>query len=541
MNSLFRSKFPIFKKIRLVYRNTLFGLTILISIFSSSLFGSEKGTLVLLVSSENTIYSKGITGFNSKFRGQTKVVFVPEVLKMEQEGKIFFEEYEKENHPFMITFGVEATVLASKMLKNTPVLHSFVQSARFYYEEGKRKCGIDLKSPLSDYFGVLREIKPKAKSIYTFYSNDIGKYIAEESSYLDAYHRFYTKSIKVTSSNEFIGALEKHSASMDAFLMISDPIYNRNNFEFLSKFCREKGIVLMTIYPALVELGATFAILPDYISLGEETANFASRVLRGEIDCEMGPIENPKGQILHFNKEYANSSGIQLSESFERHIKENKLFTWGLELYYKNMFSSSKSAFDKILKTNPNHGPAKEYSMKLQYRLTQSETQKLTAIADEYAEQRNFSRARLYYSQVLALNPDLEDIRKKLNRTIEEESGDRKKEGDSAILKDNPFLAASKYLEAIKINPGNKEAQNALNTLRSNENGNLSSYLKKALGFYNQREYKESILWFNQILLLSPNHEVAKEYLRLSLIKKEAMERLENCLKEKKSGCELLN
>ncbi len=496
--------------------------------------------IVLLVSSTNTIYTQGIAGFESSFYKKLKIIYLSEILQKSEEGIEFFREYESKNLPFLVTFGLEATQLASQHLKQTPILHSFIQSSRIFYKEDNKMCGIDLKIPIKEYYNVLKELKPQATKVVTFYSSSNGEYSAKATLYEDVFHGVYSIPIYVSSSEEFQKNLENLEEDIDGFLMVADPIYDRKNFEILSNYCKKKGILLMAIYPALVDIGASFAITSNYASIGEQTARFALNILDGKIACNKGPLILPTGQILYFNENYTLSSGFNLTEKFKKRIEEDELLSLGLDLYYKKLYKSAKSAFEKILEKNSSHELAKIYLSELQYRLTKDETDKLSKIADEYFHKKQYRLATEYYSKVLKLNPDLKDIREKLDKTIQLESEEKRKEGNLAYLRNDPFLAAKKYLEAIKILPSNVNAKNELETLRRQEKPNLEKYFKKALEHYNIRKYEDSSIEFENFLLLNPNDEKAQEYLRLSKLKKEAMERLKKCRESTETGCELL-
>ncbi|MCB1176874.1 MAG: hypothetical protein KDK36_04770 [Leptospiraceae bacterium] len=536
LNKLTKTEKVIFKLNKLLF---FFGIIILF-IISSESKTAEEDEIVILVSSTNSIYTKGITGFESSFYKKTKIMYLSEILEKSEEGIEFFKEYESRQLPFIVTFGIEATQLAGKHLKSIPVIHSFVQSSRVLYNGQNKMCGLDLKPVLKDYYSVLKELKPEANKIHSFYSTAFGEYSVKESEYEDVFHGLYSTSTNVNSREEFHRNLENMDEDVDGFLMVADPIYDKNNFELLSNYCKKKGIVLMTIYPALVDIGATFAIVPDYTMVGEQTARFATEVFEGRVNCKMGPILLPTGQILKFNEDYTLSSGFNISDSFKKRVHEDELMTIGIELYYKKLYQSSKSAFEKVLEENSGRELAKEYLSLLKYRLTKDETGKLTKIGDEFFRKKQYAQAKVAYSRVLKLNPDLKNIKQKLENTIVQESEEKRQEATLIYKKGNPFLAAKKYLEAIRILPGNSKAKGELEALRRKEKPLIQGYYKDALDSYNKRKYGNAIQGFENVLIIDPGDEKAQEYLRLSKIKKDAFERLQRCLQEKKSGCELL-
>jgi tetratricopeptide (TPR) repeat protein len=516
-------------------------LNILFLIFSSAInIQAKEPEIVILVSAPNAIYSKGITGFESAFYQKTRIVYVNEIIGLGENGSNFFTEYDNANLPFMITFGLEATQLALSQLNSTPILHSFIHSSRKLHTGNKKICGFDLKPSLKEYYDVLKELKPEASKVYSFYSTNLGEYAAKENEYLDVFHGMYSISQNVSSTEEFVRLLEGSNEDMDAFLMVADPIYDRTNFEILSNFCKEKGIVLMTIYPALVDMGATFAIVPDYTSVGEQTGRFATQVYDGKIQCKMGPTLTPSGQILYFNETYAQASGLLVSESVRKKVNEDELLSLGLELYYKKLYQSAKNAFQKLLDKNSTHELAKHYLSQLKFRLTKTETTSLTKTADAYFQKKQYRLANENYSKALRLNPDLGEVKAKLEKSTRLESEEKRSLALQAAKSGKPFIAIKRYQESIAVLPTNQTSKQELEFLRREERPKIPTYFKNALGLYNDRNYTASIEAFENILLIEPNDDTAIEYLRLSRLKKDAMDRLEKCKTEQGSGCELL-
>ena len=67
--------------------------------------------------------------------------------------------------------------------------------------------------------------------------------------------------------------------------MVNDPLYSNLEFETLSEFAKKNNIVLMTSFPALVKVGATFGISPDYSKIGVLTGQMANKLYAGTSTC----------------------------------------------------------------------------------------------------------------------------------------------------------------------------------------------------------------------------------------------------------------
>ncbi|MBK8397986.1 MAG: hypothetical protein IPL26_22455 [Leptospiraceae bacterium] len=509
-------------------------------LFQNHIYPNNTEEIVILVSSANALYMKGITGFQSSYKGKSKVVFLQDIQVKESDEKDFFEQYENSKKPFLVTFGKEATQAALAELKNTPILFSFVNSSRTLFTGAEKLCGYDLEIPIKEYFKVLKQIKPSAKKIYSIYSTNQGKYMVKEGEYEDIYQELILEHSSVSSSEEFAETFSSLIQESDAFLLVPDPIYGEENFYAISEYCKKNGIILMTYYPALVDIGATFAIIPDYTSVGEQTGQLGSDLLDNKAKCDIGPVFVSESKKLYLNENYAKSSGINIPGTVMERVQSDKLLSLGVDLYYKKLFQSANNAFSKLLKIDPNNELGKYYQKKIRYILTKDEYDKLYVLAENSWNKKEYKKASDYYGKILQLYPENNEIKDRYNNSILLESENVRKQANTAYAKGDLFSSIKKYLESIKILPSNNMAKDELSRVRRTENGKTAKYIQDGLTQYNSRNYLKSIELFDNVLLLDPDNKVATEYLRLSKIKKESYEKLIKCRKEKLPGCELL-
>ena len=125
--------------------------------------------------------------------------------------------------------------------------------------------------------------------------------------------------------------------------------------------------------------------------------------------------------------------------------------------------------------------------------------------------------------------------------SLKEESEGIRENAKRKDASGDPFQAIRLYQEAISLYPTNKEAQNELSIIRQREYGKIGDYFKNGVTLYNKREYVRSIELFTNILLITPEDKKSQEYQRLSLVKKNAMDRLSNCTNNTDEKCSLLN
>ncbi|MCB1189688.1 MAG: peptide ABC transporter substrate-binding protein [Leptospiraceae bacterium] len=500
-------------------------------ILPTSLFAQTK--IEVLLSSDNRIYEQSLYGIQTVIETELKVTYLDILLAEQPDISQYFNEIERSGAPFIITIGPAATKMAKDNLKKTPIIFSMVNSPKFIGLDTDRTCGVSMDVPISEFFSTLHDIDPKAGQVYAYYSTAEGEYSASEGVYLDLKHKLIYKNKKIDDKKDLKPALEELKGKIDAFYMVNDPLYGKTEFDELSEFCKRNGIVLMTAFPALVKLGATFGISPDYSKIGILTGNMANRIFSKESSCESEGIALPDQYTFYLNEKYAQESGIKIPEPIVERAKLARLFDVGINLMNENKLNSARIIFDTILKRDPNNKPAFTYQQLIIEKITGARTKEYLANAEKYYKGNQFSQARAEYQKVLHLNPNNQIAKKGVQDSLLAQSEQERQQGNSLAREGKPFDAIKMYQTALQTLPTNGKATSDLAALRSAEIPNLKTYLKDGVDNYNKRNYDKSIEIFESILLVDPNHKEATEYLRLSNKKREAITILKEKLKKK--------
>lgn len=336
--------------------------------------------------------------------------------------------------------------------------------------------------------------------------------------------------MKVENPEEFEQYLEKIKSSAQAFYMVNDPLYNKKRFEILSEFCKKNKIVLMTNFPTLVKLGATFAISPDYGKIGVITGRMVNRIITGESNCKKEGVSLPDQSSLYINKEYSDASGIELPETVVERAKLTRLFTAGVNLMNENKLKSAKIVFQKILEKDPNNISAKSYLELILEKLTRSQTDEILANADKHFNSKNFSVAATEYQRVIKLNPNITRAHERYKEAILGQSESQRAQAANYAKNGDPFTAIKTLQAAIATLPTNNKASADLASIKASESKKIPDYLKKGIEEYNKRNYEKAIPILSNILLVESDNKQAIEYLRLSTKKHEAIIRLKKKL-----------
>jgi tetratricopeptide (TPR) repeat protein len=163
--------------------------------------------------------------------------------------------------------------------------------------------------------------------------------------------------------------------------------------------------------------------------------------------------------------------------------------------------------------------------------MTGTRTRELLANASRFYESQQYAQARSEYQKVLSINPNNEIAKEGYKKSILAQSEQERARGNSFARSGKPFDAIRSYLNSLRTLSSNQRASADLAAIRRQESAKIPDYLKTGITEYNDRNYDRSIEIFENILLIDPNEKSAKEYLRLSYKKKEAIEILINKLR----------
>ncbi len=506
--------------------NLLFAACFTLLVAASSLRSEPIPVIEVLLSSDSSIYEEGLAGLQSVMQGQTRVRYL-EVLQAEQADLgAYFNDIEASGAVVYVAFGRAAAQLAAENLRKTNVVFSMLNSPKQLNLKQGNLCGVSMDIGPERFFKTLKEVNPSARYVYSFYSTDQGREAAVAGEFLDLQHGLLLEAISIGPADSFEDALKRIKGRADAFYMVADPLYDRENFQLLSRFAKENGITLMTGYPALVKLGATFGISPDYTNLGIATGEMVNRILNEETDCSRELVEVPTQTTFTLNENFARAQGLEISKAIQERARLAGLMKLGVDLYSEDKLNSARKIFEAILSKDKENRAARSYRSLIIERLTGDQTRRYMARAKEYMQNRRYLQARAEYAQVLRLNPDYEAAQKGLAEASRLQSEVQTNQARALTNAGKPFAAIRSYISALRIWPQNARARAELANLRGREAAHISQYMRDGLNEYNRRNYDLAIERFENVLLVNPGHKEATEYLRLSQQKQQAVRRL---------------
>lgn len=502
--------------------NTIKSLLLINFLFLGQLFSAPK--IEVLLSSDNRIYEQGLYGIQSIFDSELKITYL-DILNSEQTDiPAYFKQIDDSNASLFLTIGPAATKLAKEHLKKTPIVFSMINSPKTLGVDSPNICGVSMDISVGEFFQAMKDIKPNAKTIHAFYSTNEGEYASGEGEYSDLKYKLIYNRKKLADKKDFQKSLDELAGKTDGFLMINDPLYaNAADFQYLSEFAKKNKIILMTSFPALVKVGATFGISPDYSKIGVLTGQMANRIIAKTSTCIDERVVLPDQSSFFLNEAYAKESGIALPPQIIERAKLTKLFDAGVNLINENKLNSAKIVFETILKRDPGNKAAFTFQQLILERLSGSKTKELLSSADTNFKNKKFAQARTEYQKVLSINPSIQAAKDGLIACQEGQSDLERQQGNQLASSGKPFEAIRMYMASLRTLPSNTASQTDLNNLRSQESSGMKAYIEKGIGLFNERSYDQSIEIFENALLVVPSNKEALEYLRLSYIKKDAL------------------
>jgi tetratricopeptide (TPR) repeat protein len=163
----------------------------------------------------------------------------------------------------------------------------------------------------------------------------------------------------------------------------------------------------MTSFPALVKVGATFGISPDYSKIGVLTGQIANRINMKTSTCGEERVILPDQSSFFLNEKYAQDSGVAVPDAIVERAKLTKLFDVGLNLFNEGKLNSAKIVFEAILKRDPGNKSAFSFQQIILEKLSGAKTRELLNSAETHFKNKNYAQARTDYQKVLAINPSI--------------------------------------------------------------------------------------------------------------------------------------
>ena len=513
-------------------KKIVFAVASLIIIFNNILYPQEE--IPVVVSSNSQVYIKVLSGLKYSTKIPLRIIIFNE---NKDELNNLLIQYP--NNLPIVTIGNQATYYLRKYsnLKNIFTITNYSREG-IEYEKGN-SCGYFSEIPIQRLFLSLKDFSKDARKITTFYTSQGGNYYTQISRQIDFQYGLNFKSIQLALDDDINLELKKLKGSTDAFIILADPLYSKENFEILSKFCKENNILLFSNLSSLTDLGIAYSLDLDYFDIGIRTGNLVNEIMKSPENCNFGPYYFPERDILKINGEYLNESGFKIPVELVKKTEIDDLNGTAMDLYFNGKKGTALNIFNYILKKNPSDENANKYSKIIINEKYEDQVKGLLEEGNKLFESKRFLDAKAVYEKITKINPNIPNIKEKIDLCVFQYSEQKRVDALSYQNSGKYFQAIPLFIESLKIYPSNSNARNALNELRYRLSEKVPGMIEEGLLFYNHRKYKEAIVVFKNILMIEEGNKKSKEYLRLSQEKMEALEKLTNCKQAKENPCAL--
>ena len=254
----------------------------------------------------------------------------PEQLTFDLEGNEanaahVLAEIRRANPRLVVTIGSLATAAALNESAAEPLVFSMVLYPRqsgFASTAGKRVTGASLDIPLVVQFKYLRRLFPSARRVGVLYHSVETGSIIEEARQVAASQEFSLVATAVEEPARALPALDTLLAQVDVMWAVADShVFSPQTTSPLILATLRQRVPLFGLSAAHVRAGAVAALSCDYSDIGQQTAETALRVLRGE-DAATIPVTTPRQTSLVLNLRSAKHLGIEIPHELEAEARE---------------------------------------------------------------------------------------------------------------------------------------------------------------------------------------------------------------------------
>jgi putative ABC transport system substrate-binding protein len=195
-----------------------------------------------------------------------------------------------------------------------PVTAELVQSNE---RPGTNVTGTNDMNPVKEQVELLQKLAPQAKRIGVVYNAGEVNSVVQVDMVKDAARKAGLKVVEATVSNtsEVMQAAQSLVGRADAFYIPTDNTVS-SSVESIIKVAETNALPVVVGEAAMVDRGALATIGIDYYKLGQQTAEMALRVLKGEKPQEM-PVEGQKDMELVLNMKAAKMMSVVIPEDLK--------------------------------------------------------------------------------------------------------------------------------------------------------------------------------------------------------------------------------
>jgi putative ABC transport system substrate-binding protein len=225
----------------------------------------------------------------------------------------------------VITIGTTATVVAAKVIKNTPLVFSLVYDpvesgiATGWKSSGNNTTGSSTQVPMSLLVSNLKLIAP-IKNLAVLYTpgEKHTEIMLKELQKLQAEYQIKIIPVIISKKEDVTQVLPDVMRSVDAISLTGSSVCYSSIPEIVDMAAKAK-VITITHIEEFVDKGALLAISPNPHLIGQLAGDKAVKVLKGAKPSSI-PIEPLKKFDVILNKKTVKSGQFQISPTFLKQV-----------------------------------------------------------------------------------------------------------------------------------------------------------------------------------------------------------------------------
>jgi putative ABC transport system substrate-binding protein len=228
------------------------------------------------------------------------------------------------NYDMIIAIATPAAMSAYNAAQSSdiPVVYTAISDpveAQLAKEDGSSVGNITGTSdtlPIEAQLKMIREVLPEAKKLGILYTTSEANSISMVKTYEELAPKYGFELITetVTTTSDIPMAADNILAKVDALTNLTDNTVVNSLPTILDK-ANKKNIPIFGSEIEQVKIGCLASEGIEYVSLGEQTADMAAKILKGESKAEDMKYEIITESSLYLNTEVAKNLGIEFDQS----------------------------------------------------------------------------------------------------------------------------------------------------------------------------------------------------------------------------------
>ena len=277
--------------------------------------------IAVIKSRDSTLYNAALAGFRKALKDKGVVntsMFVHNMENDSAKGREIVSQIKTAKPDLILTLGTMATMMASKNIKDLPIVFSAVLNpvdsglVKSMKSSGKNLTGASLDIPINTQFEWLKKVVPNAKKIGVLYNPDETKVVVDEASNIAENMKLKLIAMPVYSEKNVPKATKDLVRKVDVMWAVADStVFSPQSTKFILLHILRTRTPFMGLSRAFVKAGALLALSCNYEDIGRQSGEVAMRILAGENPSQI-PITVPQRIFLSLNLKVAEQIGIKI-------------------------------------------------------------------------------------------------------------------------------------------------------------------------------------------------------------------------------------